>query len=145
MRQDVAGDMKEKIYERVRSMDRKRLTYAIIATVLLVAEILIAVFVKDRIVRPYVGDILVVWLIYALVRCWRPEGWPYLSYGILGIGIGVELLQLLRIGDAIGLAEKSILRVVIGSVFDPVDILCYLIGCGLILVGQLVHKYWINE
>ena len=51
----------------------KRLCYAITTSVLLVIEVLIALFVHDNFVRPYIGDVLVVIVIYTFVRIFIPE------------------------------------------------------------------------
>lgn len=40
----------------------------IVFFILLIVEIIIGVFVRDAIIRPYVGDILVVILMYAFIR-----------------------------------------------------------------------------
>lgn len=42
--------------------------YALAFGLLLLLEALIAVFVHDRFVRPYLGDVLVVVLLYCLAR-----------------------------------------------------------------------------
>ena len=38
-------------------------------------EALIALYVRDNFIRPYVGDILVVVLVYSFVRMFHPCGW----------------------------------------------------------------------
>ena len=45
-----------------------KLTYFLVFTILLVTEILIALFVHDGFVRPYIGDVLVVGVICAFLR-----------------------------------------------------------------------------
>lgn len=57
--------------------NKKRLFYLITALLLLMTEVLIALFVHDRFIRPYAGDILVVLLIYALVRIFFRNGLIY--------------------------------------------------------------------
>ena len=53
---------------------RQRLIYGAAAVVLLAAEILIALFVRDAFVRPYGGDILVTVLICCFLRIFLPDG-----------------------------------------------------------------------
>ena len=48
-------------------MKNKRLFYGIIFAVLVIVEVIIGVFVHDGFVRPYLGDVIVVMAIYALV------------------------------------------------------------------------------
>lgn len=44
------------------------LRYFLLALLFFIIEVLIALYVKDNFVRPYVGDYLVVMLIYCAVR-----------------------------------------------------------------------------
>ena len=63
-------------------IDRNRFKYIILTIILLLAEILIALFVHDTIVRPHIGDVFVVILIYCFVRCFIPTGVRFLPlYG----------------------------------------------------------------
>jgi len=43
------------------------LKYLILTTILFAIEVLIALFVTDKIIRPFVGDVLIVILLYCLV------------------------------------------------------------------------------
>lgn len=52
---------------------KRRGIYAIAFVLLLVTEVLIALFVRDRFIRPYGGDILVTVLICCFVRILFPE------------------------------------------------------------------------
>ena len=54
-------------------MQMKRLLYAIITLALLVVEILIALYIHDDFIRPYIGDVLVVIVIYTFIRIIIPE------------------------------------------------------------------------
>ncbi|MDP5172040.1 MAG: DUF2809 domain-containing protein [Bacteroidia bacterium] len=63
-------------------------TYLLIGLALFLVEVLIALFVRDRIIRPYGGDLLVVVMLYFLVRGmvnWSPL-WVALS--VLGFAFG---------------------------------------------------------
>ena len=42
--------------------------YALVAGLLLAIELVIGLYVHDRFIRPFVGDLLVVWLIFFLCR-----------------------------------------------------------------------------
>jgi hypothetical protein len=53
--------MIEESYELTKSKQKKvRIKYLIVFTVLLSIEVLIAIYVHDTFIRPYVGDMLVV-------------------------------------------------------------------------------------
>ena len=58
-------------------MCRRRLGYAALCAVLLGVEIVIALYVRDAFVRPYVGDVLVVILIACFIRIFVPVGLQY--------------------------------------------------------------------
>ena len=51
----------------------KRIGYAIATVILLLIEVLIALYVHDAFVRPYIGDVLVVVVIYTFIRIFVPE------------------------------------------------------------------------
>lgn len=121
-------------------MKNKRIVYAVITAFLLAIEVLIALFVHDNFIRPYVGDIIVVMVIYAFIRIIIPERVRLLPGYILCFAVLVEVLQYFRIVEVLGLSDNRFFSVLIGSVFDVKDIICYAIGCVLIIVGQAVYK-----
>lgn len=100
---------------------------------LLLVEVLIAQYVHDRFVRPYLGDVLVILLLYCLGRGIGIRS-RWLAFGVTLLGAAAELLQALGCADRLGLAEDSVLRVILGSTFDWADLACYLVG-GLLLLA----------
>lgn len=96
--------------------------------VLLVTEVLIALFIHDNIVRPYVGDVLVVMVVYFFLRIFIPEKYPWLPAAVFAIAAVVEISQYFHLAERLGVTNP-IIRTVLGSVFDTADILCYGIGC----------------
>lgn len=122
----------------------KRLVYGIVTILLLVIEVLIALFVHDAFVRPYVGDVLVVVVLYTFIRMFIPEGCKLLPLYIFIFAAGVEVLQLFHIVDVIGLGNNRFFRVLIGSVFDIKDVICYALGC-FILGGYELIVYNVSK
>lgn len=112
---------------------KKRLAYLFATIALFGIEFLIALFVHDKFIRPYVGDVLVVVLLYTFVRIFLPEGVRLLPLYIFLFAAGVELLQYFRIVELLGLSDNRVLSVVVGSVFDVKDIVCY--GVGSVILG----------
>ena len=53
-----------RMIEQKKQTINKRILYGIATIILLVVEVLIALFVHDSIIRPYLGDVLVVVVIY---------------------------------------------------------------------------------
>lgn len=111
---------------------RKRIHYIVLTVIIFVVEVLIALFVRDRFIRPYVGDMLVVVLIYTFLRIWIPDSVRRLPLYVFLFAAGVEILQYFRLVERLGLENNAFFRVLIGTSFDVKDILCYAAGCGLV-------------
>lgn len=105
-----------------------RLVYAVLFVILLLSEILIGLFVHDSFVRPYVGDTLVVILLWALVRIIIPEKAVWLSGPIFAFAVLVELSQIIPLVDLLGIDNKLI-RTLMGTSFAVGDLLAYAAGC----------------
>ena len=108
---------------------RKRLIFIILTVVLLGIEVLIGLF-ADGWVRSYLGDVLVVILLYTICRSVSPERparWYILPTAILLFSFVVELLQLWGFCDRLGITN-GFLRTIIGTGFSEVDLVCYCIG-----------------
>ena len=101
---------------------KSRLRYALATLLLLAAEVCIALFVHDEIIRPYIGDVLVVILLYTFVKIFLPEKHALLPLWIFLFAVCVECLQLVRITDLFEVRSRF-LRTLIGSSFDVKDIL----------------------
>lgn len=104
---------------------KKRLPYLIASITLLIIEICIGAFVHDALIRPYVGDILVTILLCCLVRVVFPDRFPQLPAAVLAFATAVECVQLIDIPAL----NETILGIILGSTFDPADLLCYFLGC----------------
>lgn len=118
-------------------MMTRRLPYIIATLVLLMTEVVIALFVHDRFIRPYIGDVLVVIVVYSFLRIFIPEGFTFLPLGVFIFASFVELLQLINIVELLGVENNAFLRVLIGSTFDIKDIGCY--GAGCLILGALEY------
>ncbi|MBD5528241.1 MAG: DUF2809 domain-containing protein [Lachnospiraceae bacterium] len=97
---------------------------------------MIALFVHDRFVRPYIGDVLVVVVLYFLVRTLLLERCRWLPLFIFIFAVGVEFLQYLNLVELMGLSGNRFMRILLGSVFDFKDIVCYGVGCAGLQAGQ---------
>ena len=108
-------------------MKKERLFYLILFLVLLAVEFFIGIFVHDRLIRPYVGDVIVVIVLYAFVRIFTLEKPHALSLWIFLFAVLVEITQVFPLVDLLGIKNRF-LRVVMGTSFVPEDLLAYAIG-----------------
>ena len=119
---------------------KKRILYAVASLFLLLIEVIIALYVHDDFIRPYVGDMLVVIVIYTFIRIIVPEKCKIIPLLIFIFAAGVELLQLANIVEILGVEGNKFLKILIGSVFDIKDIVCYAVGCVILCMYE-----WIRE
>lgn len=116
-----------------------RILYAVATLLLLLTEVFIALYVHDDFIRPYVGDVLVVIVIYTFIRMIIPEKCRLIPLYIFIFAAGVELLQLANITEILGVEDNQFLKTLIGSVFDVKDIVCYAVGCVILCVYEWVR------
>jgi hypothetical protein len=116
--------------------------YFALATLIFIVEVLIALFVRDNFVRPYVGDVLVVILIYCFVRSFLHVPIIPLALGVLIFSFIIEILQYIKIVEILGLEKSQFARTVMGTSFAWVDLLAYVVGVSIILG---VEKYMLRK
>lgn len=107
---------------------------------LFITEVLIALYVRDRFVRPYVGDYLVVILIYCFVRTFLKAAVLPVAIGVLLFAYLIETLQYFRLVDRLGLQHNVIAKTVIGYGFSWIDMLAYTLGIITILMIAAFQK-----
>ncbi len=110
-------------------MKKTRLTYALLFLSVLLSEILIALFVNDDFVRPYVGDMLVTVLICSFFRVFIPKGAKLLPVYVFLFAAAVEVCQYFDIVKLFGLEGNRFISVLLGRTFSLADIFCYAVGC----------------
>lgn len=111
---------------------RKRIVYIVLTVILLAVEVVIALFVHDRLIRPYIGDILVVVVVYTFIRIWIPDSVWLLPLYVFFFATAVEISQYFNLVELLGVSDNRFLRILLGTSFDVKDILCYAVGCLLI-------------
>ncbi|PWN68737.1 DUF2809 domain-containing protein [Chryseobacterium phosphatilyticum] len=112
------------------------LTYFILSLCIFLIEVLIATKLKDIFfVRAYLGDVIVVILLYTLVKSCIKVDDQKLILGILIFSCIVEFAQYFHIAEKLGFRPGSIMYIVIGNAFSWIDILCYVAGCLLLYIG----------
>ena len=115
--------------------NNSRLIYFIIFILLFAIETVIAVFVHDSYVRPFVGDVLVVMLVCAFLRIFVPEK-NYIPLLATAFAITVEILQYFDFVKLLGLENSVILSTALGRAFDIKDIICYITGGAIFRIAE---------
>lgn len=103
---------------------------------LFLVEVYIALYVRDEFVRPYVGDFLVVILIYALIRAFFKFSMLSTALGVLIFSFVVEILQYFNIVEILGLGHSRFARIVIGTTFVWEDLIAYSLGIAIALLCE---------
>lgn len=108
--------------------------------ILLIAEIIIAIFVNDAIIRPYIGDILVVLLMYTLIRGFLQKPITLLPIYLFLFASAVELAQYFNIVGILHMQNNRVISIVLGATFDIKDILCYLVATIVLIALEKSKK-----
>ncbi|KAA9352787.1 ribosomal maturation YjgA family protein [Larkinella humicola] len=102
--------------------------YFITTLLLFIIEVLIALFLHDEIIRPYVGDFLVVILIYCFLRAFLNIPVLPTALFVLVFSYTLEVLQYFNLVELLGLQKCKLARIVIGTSFEWIDLLAYTLG-----------------
>ena len=107
---------------------------------------MIALYVHDDIIRPYIGDVLVVILIYCFIKSFLEAKVVTVAVFTLLFSFCVETLQYMNIIEKLGLENSKLARTVIGTSFAWMDILSYIVGILIVLIiEKAIHKNVYNE
>ena len=99
-----------------------------IAVLIFVVEVLIAQFVHDAFVRPFIGDLLVVVLLYALLKSFLAITPTKAAIIVFAFACVIEILQYFHLPALLGLAHHRLAVIVLGATFDVKDLLAYAMG-----------------
>lgn len=106
------------------------LKYLLLTLFIFLVEVSIATILKDIFfVRAYLGDVIVVMLLYTFVKSFVEVNDQKLILGILLFSFLIEFAQYFNIAERLGFRRGSLMYIVIGNSFSWIDILCYAVGC----------------
>ena len=102
--------------------------YVVGFMILLLIEILIARFVNDNFIRPYLGDFLVVILLYCFLMAISRISVLKGLFVVLLFSFAVEFFQLINIVKVLQYQPPQVVMIVLGSSFSVWDLLAYSLG-----------------
>jgi hypothetical protein len=112
--------------------------YFYFTVLLFLIEVCIAVFLNDSFIRPFMGDFLVVILIYYFIRAF----WNIHSYivalSVFAFSCTIEILQYFHFVNKLGWQNNKIAVIILGTKFDWKDIIAY--ATGIITVLWLENR-----
>lgn len=100
----------------------------LIFLLIFIIEVVIALFVKDKIIRPYGGDVLVVIMMYYFLKAFTDIKPIYLCIGTLLFAYAIEIAQYFNMVEILGVQNNKVLTIILGSSFSWGDMLAYTIG-----------------
>ncbi|EJL70854.1 ribosomal maturation YjgA family protein [Chryseobacterium populi] len=104
-----------------------------LTVIIFFTEVLIATKLKDVFfVRAYLGDVIIVILLYTFVKSFLIVNNQKLILGILLFSCLIEFAQYFNIAEKSGFRKGSLMYIIIGNSFSWIDILCYAAGCLLL-------------
>ena len=107
---------------RERKVNNERRVFALMAILSLLSGLLIFFFTHNGFLRNYAGDIVAVTFLYSLLRAsLRPKA-RTAAIVVFAAAALIEVLQAL-----VTLPHSAITTLTLGSTFDPLDILTYLL------------------
>lgn len=114
--------------------------YLFLTTILFLTEVSIALFIEDTLIRPFVGDVLVICLIYCFLRlflninCWKA------AFGVLLFAFTIEILQYFDYVKLLDLEKNRVFSVALGRTFEIMDFAAYFAGFLLIILTEKFYE-----
>lgn len=112
--------------------------HILLATLVFAIEVLIATRLPHvSWVRAYLGDVLVVVLLYAMVRSMLRINDYLVLLAVFVFACGIEMAQYFHVAERLGYVRGDVMYTVFGNTFSWGDIICYAVGCiatGVILL-----------
>ena len=108
--------------------------YFLFAVILFITEVLIAMYAHDPIIRPYVGDFLVVILLYCLLKTFLNIPVVPAALIVLLFSYTIEILQYFDLVHRLGLGHSRLATIIIGSSFEWIDLAAYTAGIATVII-----------
>lgn len=103
-------------------------------------ELIIAIFINDSFIRPFIGDVLVIVLIYLFIQIFFVCKKLKLVIAVLLFSYLIEIGQYYDLVSILQLQNITIARIVIGSTFDVMDFFAYSVGAFLLMLPNILFS-----
>ncbi|EOR20475.1 hypothetical protein A500_16975 [Clostridium sartagoforme AAU1] len=90
----------------------------------------------DNFIRPYIGDILVIILMYTFIRGVIDKKIKILPIYLFLFASFVEVMQYFKVIELLNLENNKVASIIMGTSFDIKDILCYFIGSMILIIYE---------
>ncbi len=110
--------------------------YALAAAALFAVEVVIALFVRDSFIRPVLGDVLAVMLVYCALLSVIEMRRSLAALIAFLVGVLIEIMQYMDALTLFGLQDNRLARIVLGTTFTWEDIVAYAVGAIAALVAD---------
>jgi hypothetical protein len=114
--------------------------YLLLTLFFFAVEVCIALFVKDAFVRPFVGDVLVVILIYCFLRTFLNAVHWKIALGVFLFACSVEIAQYFDYVVLLGLENNRTISTIIGRTFEWKDFAAYFLGFLFIIAAEKILR-----
>ncbi|GAA4959509.1 DUF2809 domain-containing protein [Algibacter aquimarinus] len=119
--------------------------YFAFSVVLLIAEVLIAVYLKTGFIRHTFGDYLVVILLFCLIKSFTNTNSFVIAIGVLCFSFLIEFLQLVNIIQLLNFQNNHLIKIILGTTFQITDLVAYTVGIITIIIFEYkIYKLWIT-
>jgi hypothetical protein len=108
--------------------------YFISAILLVVTDFLLINRLHDAIIRHDGGDLIWGIFLYCVVRSFVNGPVKQMAICVLLFCYVEEILQYFHLADRLGFTKPSLMRTLIGTTFSWLDMLCYTLGIGVVLI-----------
>jgi Protein of unknown function (DUF2809) len=136
VRRQIVGQQKINRNGEIYILNKK---YLLLTVVLFLIEVSIALFIEDSIIRPFIGDVLVVALIYCFLRIFVNFSYWKTALGVLLFAFTIEILQYFDYVRLLGLEQNRVLSVALGRTFELLDFAAYFAGFLLIILTEKLY------
>ena len=113
-----------------------RARYLLAAVALFLVELTIALRVHDNFVRPFLGDTLVVVLLYCASQAIFPQSYKRSALEVLLLAYAVEAGQAADFAAWLGADRIPWLSVLLGRTFSWADLAAYTVGYAIVIFTE---------